>query len=304
MLLLTSFFVDILLPEQDDNQSTKFYNNFLSQYTSITVTALVSQSVFLHDTYVDTSKEDLDKDIDNIINSIPDGAEYKRKIYKTLCMGSHINPGKTLQEEEKRSFISDLFIQDSKKYNMSNREMIIKGLNTSAFLNYFFLLEDSLKNIYIEVNMISDDNFQLKGSEVISKALKHILEKKSIQNDFFLELKKRSKFFINYQSLNRTWKLLNFIRNRLIHDNGYYNEKAKNLFKIYYENILKIYTNESESLTISLFIDKIDKYQQQIDENNYLIVDDVLENIIRNFSVFIMESLYICTENQAVVETC
>jgi len=304
MLLLTSFFADILLPEQDDNQSTKFYNNFLSQYTSITVTALVSQSVFLHDTYVDTSKEDLDKDIDNIINSIPDGAEYKRKIYKTLCMGSHINPGKTLQEEEKRSFISDLFIQDSKKYNMSNREMIIKGLNTSAFLNYFFLLEDSLKNIYIEVNMISDDNFQLKGSEVISKALKHILEKKSIQNDFFLELKKRSKFFINYQSLNRTWKLLNFIRNRLIHDNGYYNEKAKNLFKIYYENILKIYTNESESLTISLFIDKIDKYQQQIDENNYLIVDDVLENIIRNFSVFIMESLYICTENQAVVETC
>ena len=304
MLLLTSFLVDILLPEQDDNQSTKFYNNFLSQYTSITVTALVSQSVFLHDTYVDTSKEDLDKNIDNIINSIPDGAEYKRKIYKTLCMGAHINPGKTLQEEEKRSFISDLFIQDSKKYNMSNREMIIKGLNTSAFLNYFFLLEDSLKNIYIEVNMISDDNFQLKGSEVISKALKHILEKKSIQNDFFLELKKRSKFFINYQSLNRTWKLLNFIRNRLIHDNGYYDEKAKNLFKIYYEDILKIYTNESESLTISLFIDKIDKYQQQIDENNYLIVDDVLENIIRNFSVFIMESLYICTKNQAVVETC
>jgi hypothetical protein len=283
MLLLTSFFVDILLPEQDGNQSSKFYNNFLSQYTSITVTALVSQSTFLHDTYVDTSKKDLDKDINNMINSIPDGAEHKRKIYKVLCMGAHIDPGKTLQEEEKRSFISDLFIQDSKKYNMSNREMIIKGLNTSAFLNYFFLLEDSLKNIYIEVNMISDDNFQLKGSEVISKALKHILEKKSIQNDFFLELEKRSKFFINYQSLNRTWKLLNFIRNRLIHDNGYYDEKAKILFKTYYENILKTYTNESESLTITLFIDKIDKYQKQIGENNYLIVDDVLENIIRNF---------------------
>ena len=300
MLLLTSYLVDILLPESDDNQNTKFYNSFLSQYTSITVTALVSQSIFLHDTYVETSKKDLDKDIDNMIHSIPDSAEYKRNIYKVLCIGAHMNPGKIIQDEEKRSFISDLFIQDAKKYNMSNREMIIKGLNTSAFLNYFFLLEDNLKNIYIKVNTINDDNFQLKGAQIISKALNGILEKTSIKNDFFLELEKRSKFFINYQSLNRTWKLLNFIRNRLIHYNGYYDEKAKNLFQKYYDDILKTYTDESMLTTISLFIDKIDKYQTQIDKNNYLIVDDVLENIIRNFSIFIMESLYICTRNQVI----
>ena len=99
-----------------------------------------------------------------------------------------MNPGDIVQENEKRTFVSDLFIQDAKKYKISNREMIIKSLNTSTFLNYFFLLEDSLK-------CISDYDY-LKGSEVISKALKAILVREKILDKFNSELYKRSKFFI------------------------------------------------------------------------------------------------------------
>jgi len=297
MLLLTSFLVDILIPEEDENIS--FYNNFLSQYTSITVTAIVSQLTFSHETYTDMTKEALDNDINNMIESIPDAANQRRTAYPFYCRGAMIDPGSTIQEEENRSFISNLFIQDATKYNLSNREMVLKGLNTSAFLNYFFLFEDNIKNIYIQEVSSSNTN-SLGGSKVISTALKGIIENKEIKNEFFLELNRRSKFFINYQSLNRTWKFLNFIRNRLIHYNGFYDEKAKKLFKSYYEDILKTYkNNDSMLLSIVSFSDKIEKYQIQIDTNNYLIVDDVLENIIRNTSISIMESLFICEKNKS-----
>jgi ElaB/YqjD/DUF883 family membrane-anchored ribosome-binding protein len=60
--------------------------------------------------------------------------------------------------------------------------MIIKSLNTSTFLNYFFLLEDSLKYI--------SSNDHLKGSEVISKALKSILETEEILDEINPYLKR------------------------------------------------------------------------------------------------------------------
>ena len=285
MLLLTSFLVDILLPENDYNIS--FYDKFLAQYTSITVSAIVSQSLFYPETYTDTKLEELDRDVDNIIDEIPEASKRKREMYKVLCFGAMMDPGDIVQEKEKRTFVSDLFIQDAKKYNISNREMIIKSLNTSTFLNYFFLLEDSLKYI--------SSNDHLKGSEVISKALKSILETEEILDEFNSELYESSKFFINYDSLEKTWSLLNFIRNRIIHYNGYYDEHAKDIFKKKFDNILNLYRDiDNMNTSIVLLINNFEKYTNQINEFDYLIIDDTMENIIRNISIFIMESLYIC----------
>ena len=47
-----------------------------------------------------------------------------------------------------------------------------------------------------------------------------------------------------------------------------------------------------------MILDVFEKHQTQIEETGYLIVDDSLENIIRNMSIFIMESLYICKRDE------
>lgn len=294
MLLLTSFLVDILSPE---DYSVSFYDKFLAQYTRITVSAIVSQSVLHYETYVDIDPEILDENVDNIINNIPEASKIRREVYRSYCFGAMMNPGDIVQENEKRTFVSDLFIQDVKKYNISNREMIIKSLNTSTFLNYFFLLEDSLK-------YISDYNY-LKGSEVISKALKTILAKEKILDEFNSELYERSKFFISYNSLEKTWTLMNFIRNRIIHYNGYYDEKAKETFNKYFNEILKVYRNvDYMNISIVLFINVFEKYINQLQKFDYLIIDNVMENIIRNINIFIMESLYICKKAKDVFPKC
>jgi hypothetical protein len=294
MLLLTSFLVDILLPEEDDYNSS-FYDKFLAQYTSITVSAIVSQSVLHHETYTDIKPEILDSDVNDIINYIPEKSKINRDRYKFLCFGAMMDPGYIKQEEEKRTFVSDLFIQDAKKYNISNREMIIKSLNTSTFLNYFFLLEDSLKHL-------SGVKY-LNGSHVISKALKSIIEEEKILDEFNSELYERSKFFINFVSLEKTWALMNFIRNRIIHYNGYYNENAKDIFKENFNNILKLYHNINDmNISILMLINTFERYINQLDEFDYLIIDDTMENIIRNITIFIMESLYICKKTKYQVE--
>ncbi len=293
MLLLTSFLVDVLLYEEDDE--IKYYKNFISKYSTITVSAIVSQLTFLPDTYIDMTQETLDNDIENLIKSIPEATEKRRHAYPHYTLAAGIDSGKIIQNEEKRSFITEAFYKKTKIYSLSSREMILRELNSSTFLNYFFIIEDTLKNIYFQN---TNTNRHIGSSKLISEILEGILNYKNIKNIFETELNMRSKFFINFLSLNRMWKLLNFIRNRLVHFNSYYDNKAITLFIEYYENILNIYDNNDSMLTSVLyFIDIIEKYKKQIEETNYLIIDDTLENIIRNISIFIMESLYVSEKN-------
>lgn len=293
MLLLTSFLVDVLLYEEDDEIT--YYKNFISKYSTMTVSAIVSQLTFLPDTYIDMTQETLDNDIENLIKSIPEAAEKRRHAYSYYTLAAGIDSGEIIQNEEKRSFITEAFYKKTKIYSLSSREMIVRELNSSTFLNYFFIIEDTLKNIYFQN---TNTNKHIGSSKLISEILEGILNYKNIKNIFESELNMRSKFFINFASLNRMWKLLNFIRNRLVHFNGYYDDEAITLFIQYYEKILNIYdNNDSMLISISYFIDTIEKYKKQIEKTNYLIIDDTLENIIRNISIFIMESLYVSEKN-------
>ncbi|MGV6830571.1 MAG: hypothetical protein ACWA5P_03290 [bacterium] len=289
MLPLTSFLVDVLLYEEDDEIT--YYKNFIAKYSTMTISTLVSQLTFLPDTYTNMTPEALDNDIENLIKSIPKAAEKRRQAYPYYTLAAGIATGEIIQNEEERSFITEAFYKKTEKYSLTSREMILRELNNSAFLNYFFIIEDTLKKIYFQN---TNSNEHIGSSKLISKILEGILNTKNIKNIFEIELHKRSKFFINLASLNRMWKLLNFIRNRLVHFNGYYDADATTLFIQYYENILKIYdNNDSMLLSISYFTDVIEKYKKEIEETNYLIIDDTLENIIRNISIFIMESLYV-----------
>lgn len=296
MTLLQSCLIDVLKPEKG---IFPYYELFLSRYSLITVTTIISQCTLIPDTYKDMTKADMDKDIDWMIEGLPEGSEYKRNIYKFLCMSAHINPGESIQENETRTFTSELFTEDAKKYSLSNREMILRGLNSSAFLNYFFLIEDSLKNIYIDLAKPCS-NF-IKGGETIEVCLEKIISTSKISYQFEKELYSRSKFFFDMKSLKLMWSLLNLIRNKIAHTNGFYDNNAKRTFNRRIESLARHYSysgNDDCLMSVNMILDVFENHKKQIKKTNYLVVDDSLENIIRNISIFIMESLYTCNRDK------
>lgn len=290
MTLLQSFLIDVLKPVKG---VFTYYEVFLSRYSLITVTAVISQCSLDPNTYIGMTKAELDKDIDTAIEGLPAASEKKREIFRVLSYGMHIDQGIIVQENEERTFASELFTKDAQKHSLSNREMILRGLNSSAFLNYFFLLEDILKTIYID--LLKPKNKFISGSETINLCLRGILSEATIKDSFNQELFSRSKFFFDIHSLNLLWSLLNLIRNQIAHTNGFYDDKAKQSFDRRLEKLIDYFSkNDADLISINMISDVFDKYKIQINETNYLIVDDSLENIIRNISIFIMESLYVC----------
>ncbi|MGF1832144.1 hypothetical protein [Photobacterium sanguinicancri] len=294
MTLLQSCLIDVLEPKKG---VFPYYDSFLSRYSLITVTAIVSQSALMPETYEGMTKADMDGEIDGMIKELPDSSEEKRKAYPLFCLAAHINPGESVQENEKRTFASELFSEDARRYSLSNREMILRGLNSSTFLNYFFLIEDSLKNIYID--LINPRNKFIKGSETIEVCLAQIISKSDITQQFEKELYARSKIFFDIKSLELMWSLLNLIRNQIAHTNGFYDDKAKRSFNSRMESLAQHYSgNDDCLLSINMILDTFENHETQIGKTGYLVVDDSLENIIRSISIFIMESLYVCNRDK------
>ncbi len=294
MTLLQSCLIDVLEPKKG---VFPYYDSFLSRYSLITVTAIVSQSALMPETYEGMTKADMDGEIDGMIKELPDSSEEKRNAYSLFCLAAHINPGESVQENEKRTFASELFSEDARRYSLSNREMILRGLNSSTFLNYFFLIEDSLKNIYID--LINPRNKFIKGSETIEVCLAQIISKSDITQQFEKELYARSKIFFDIKSLELMWSLLNLIRNQIAHTNGFYDDKAKRSFNRRMESLAQHYSgNDDCLLSINMILDTFEDHETQLGKTGYLVVDDSLENIIRSISIFIMESLYVCNRDK------
>lgn len=294
MILLKSCLIDVLKPEDG---VFPCYDLFLSRYTLITVTAIVSQCSLMPETYEGMTKADMDRDIDGMIEGLPIGAEKKRSMHSILSLAGLMGSSASVQESENRIFASQLFVEDAKKHSLSNRDMVLRGLNSSSFLNYFFLLEDSLKNIYID--LINPSNKFIKGAEIIDVCLEKIISRADIKKEFEKDLYARSKFFFDIKSLKLLWDLLNFIRNQIAHTNGFYDDKAKRLFNRKLESLAGYFSkNDDLLLSIHILTDVFEKYADQIKKTGYLIADDYLENIIRNISIFIMESLYVCNRNK------
>lgn len=278
MILLQSCLIDVLKPEEG---VFPYYDLFLSRYTLITVTAIVSQCSLMPETYAGMTKADMDRDIDGMIEDLPIGSKKKRDMHRIFSLASHIDPGASVQENENRTFASQLFFEDAKKHSLSNREMILRGLNSSSFLNYFFLLEDSIKNIYI--GLVSSGDKFIKGSEIIGICLEQIISGADIKDHFEKELYARSKLFFDIQSLSLLWSLLNLIRNQIAHANGIYDDKAKRSFNRRLEEFVGHFSKDDDLLlSISMVIDVFERHENQIQKTGCLIVDDSLENIVRN----------------------
>ncbi|WP_155488835.1 hypothetical protein, partial [Vibrio harveyi] len=113
------------------------------------------------------TEQQLDSHIDSFIDNIPNLADDVQSEYKMMCLGVMLDPGKVIQENEPRSFVNDSFYDLARRKGISSRELVIKTLNSYAFLNYFSLIEDSLRNAYLSGDTkISEGN--LSGKKAIS----------------------------------------------------------------------------------------------------------------------------------------
>lgn len=290
MILLRSCLIDVLKPEKG---AFLQYDEFLSRYTLITVTALISQCSLMPETYEGMSKADIDRDIDSLIAQLPEGAKRKRALYPHLCTAAMLNPGEVVQDGEERFFVSEIFTKDAERYSLSNREMVLRGLNSASFLSYFFLFEETIKNIYSDITGASVS--KIGGADIIKVCLRDILSKIGGEDIFWEDMGARSKFFFDLRSLELLWDILNFIRNRITHSNGFYEDKSKKSFVNRQERLAGHLKGSDEMLlSVCMLFDVFEKYEEQINSTGYLIVDDSLENIVRNVSIFVMESLYLC----------
>jgi len=292
MLLLTSALFNTLKPLTD--KKVKYYNTFISQYLMITTSTLVAQCNLMPEMFNEPKKV-IDDHIDGFINGIPERSAEITKTYKTYCKSMHIDPGKVVQEDESRVFISNSFASKSTAYGISNRELVIRTLNASAFLEYFFLFESAITKLYKDrYQPAGERNLMLGGKDVISKCLMEKLKRDGTEAAFFDDLKGRSQLITNNSQLSSIWRLLNFIRNQQVHSGGVYYGRAKKIFGAHVENICKTYDGHDDMTTaINLLLDVLEPIQQQIEKHGHIIFNNSLENIMRNFSLFVMESLYL-----------
>jgi len=290
MLPLTSFFCDVLPTKKDDPQ---YYKAFLSQYTLISVPVLLSQGALIP-SGLEGDKDELDGMIDQTIEEIPVNANLKRQRFAVYTGRALSDQPEMIQCSEDRTFVSELFIEKAKAYNISNRELALSGLNASAFISYFALLEDTLQRIHFEIFGKQERTDKITSWGLISVCLSEILSHKKITEKFTQELATRSEFYLNIEILSSVWELLNFIRNRLIHSGGKLSFNAQKIWHEKLEGIIGAFKDFNVPEVTLSFIHHLELIESDFKSSGYLRLNNALENCIRNTCVSIMESLVVC----------
>lgn len=288
MILLEINQTDYLTPIKD----IPYYTDFISKYSYITISCNVSQGVLIP--VRGNEKDELDADVTEFINAMPEDSRKRRQFYRVYAKGSHIDVGDVIQENENRTFASEYFIGEANKNNMSPRELVLRTLNCNVFLQYYFLLEETLKNLFLESNK-SYDPKKITGSQAITLCLSKRLNNFNNKNKFIRLISERSKFFKTWKTLSLTWDLLTLIRNRCVHYNNIYDTISIARLNDSIDLILKeLSKSEENDLTSLFFMNSMEKIVDQIEGNGYILFNNTLENIIRNTSIFVIESLYLC----------
>ncbi|MBP5953045.1 hypothetical protein [Pseudomonas sp. P42] len=295
MLPIASFLCDVLPAKSNDPY---YYKNFLISYTLITVPAVFSQGVLTPGPYEGCSREDIDTDVNEFIQKLPERSEHRRKIFRDYSRAAMIDPGIMVQDNEGRTFFSNIFEERSNEVGLSNRELILAALNSSAYLSYFGLFEETLSRLHWNEIGRKVGGEKSSAAEAISRQLREVLEAKKIFDIFTIKLAERSKFFANFETLSKTWSLLNLIRNRLVHHGSYYTVAYAKKLDESLEAIFETFQDGEYILERSLFLDSFEPLVVEAQETHRLTFCDALENCMRNLTLFVMESL-VLSEREA-----
>lgn len=299
VLLVTSSLCDFLTPKKELKSS--HYDKFVSQFSEIAVSAIVSQGNFDEKMFQE-SVEFLDTHVDEFIDELTNGAMRVRKMFPASSVMLGYYQGELVQNFENRCFVTDFFKEKSKSLDISNRIHVIRTLNASAYFSYFSLFESTIEDIYREIK--PNSRAIVTGGIIIKHCLKEILKSKAITNPFYANLRERSKFFLNKKVLLSSWDFMNLIRNTQAHGNNHYDEVAKSTLEEYYNNIAIALSEEenSESL-VEVFHMNFGGIVAQVKDDGFLAFNNTLENFVRHTSLMIMEALYICEYEKLKAET-
>lgn len=290
-LLVTSSLCDFLSPKKEVH--SPHYENFISQYSEITVSAIVSQGN-LDEKMFQEPLEFLETHIDEFIDGITTHAMQLRRKFPSYSILLGFNQGEFIQNMEERTFVTEYFKNKSKKLEISNRIHVMRTLNASAFHSYFSLFGSVLEDIYREVKPTSLVK-NITGGVLIEHCLKEILKINKIITAFYDVLGKRSKFFLSKEILISSWGFLNLIRNRQAHYNNYYDDNANKELNKNYTNIINSLSKiENSDVLVDVFKMNFGDIVAQVKDDGFLVFNNTLENFVRNTTLIIMESLYIC----------
>jgi len=285
MLALTSLFCDVLPSEPSD---PSYYARYVRQYALLTLPTVLTQAML---TAVRSEEEKiLDDEVSHFVASFDENARAKRNAFDLYRDAAGMNSERIVQDEEGRSSISQFFVDQSEVMKISNRELVMSSLRASAFLNYYFLLEDTLKSLYYDTCTPDDSAKGKSGSVVISVFLKDILSSKRAVRFFDGELLKRSQFFTRFGLLTKMWSLMTIIRNVLVHDGGQCDDEEIARISLCVDELVSML--DKDQLVTSVLIGNV--FASMLTETRKtgrLMFGDDLENCIRNLGLFVMESL-------------
>lgn len=286
MLPLTSLFCDVLPAKEDD---PNYYKSFLVQYTLITVPVIYSQTIITPEST--SERLYLNNNIDSYIADLPNISTTKRKHFPYITGRALVPDSAMIQDQEVRTFVSELFVKKAKEHNITNLEMILSALNASAFLSYFGLLEDTIKRVYIERYGEPQGESRILGGGTIYIYLNKILEEGKVKGQFTKELARRSEFFLNFRTLDSTWSLFNLIRNTVVHESGNFSKEKQKAFRDKIENIIKsLLKHKVPEISVD-FLHHIESIADEIESTGRIRFTCALENCIRNTCIWVMESL-------------
>lgn len=274
------------------DKRVEYFDKFISKYSFITVSSNLCQGSLIPEN--NEQRIYLESDIYDFLKEMPNESNTRRRNYRHFALSAGLNVGNLVQDSEKRNFTSDYFIGEAEKNKISPRELGLRVLNSHAFLQYYFLLEESLRDLFIELHRDYDVK-KIKNSQAITLCLKKRLEKSNNLTPFIQQLSDRSKFFLNWKVLTLMWELFTLIRNRCVHYNNNYDKKSLSRLHVIINNI-RTELNEKEDLLLTslYFSNSWGDVLEKVESDGYMLFNDTLENMIRNTSIFVMESLSLC----------
>lgn len=260
--------ISALIP-QKITAVTEFYKNFFFRYS------LIMRQIMTINALIDVAGKEKVAEMQAIWMGLLDDYQYQNSM--AICMGiSYDIP----QLRENRG----LWTESTQGVN--SKEKLVTSVNLSEYLQLYSLFEDSISKLLHGIGILKNGKY-LKEKDVIKK-FNEFLTKEGIKKEFYDTLSARTPFQSDME-LFLFWHFFTIIRNILVHADRLPSAKEIASFEKCKEKITTYL--QRDAILITFICDTLDEVA--VTPNVHLTVTDKMVNMLRNYIVYIMESLYL-----------